>query len=199
MSETSSIKENQMRKQYCIHEVCETNQMSKLSCTCWAAKLSYKCPCYTRWQQQKWPFQVLFRCPLLRNKGYAPISVKPAGGEAGHGVGIWHFSKFAVKFPAHGQIIPVKCNQISPPWAAHRREMSQGWTQGRHNKNISAIFIYITLLHHQRYTFLLQLQLYVLLRFSKTCEFWSSKANWRLRFLLPSIILTDLLGNKTLL
>ena len=25
-----------MRKQYCIHEVCETNQMSKLSCTCWA-------------------------------------------------------------------------------------------------------------------------------------------------------------------
>ena len=28
-----------------------------------------------------------------------------------------------------------------------------------------------------------------LLRFSQTCEFWSSKANWRLRFLLPSIIL----------
>ena len=38
-----------------------------------------------------------------------------------------------------------------------------------------------------------------LLRFSQTCEFWSSKANWRLRFSLPSIILTDLLGNKTLL
>ena len=38
--------------------------------------------------------------------------------------------------------------------------------------------------------------LWGLLRFSKTCEFWSSKANWRLRFLLPSIILTDLLGNK---
>ena len=35
----------------------------------------------------------------------------PAGGgeEARHGVGIW------LKFPAHGQIIPVKCNQISPP------------------------------------------------------------------------------------
>ena len=28
----------------------------------------------------------------------------------------------------------------------------------------------------------------ILLRFSQTCEFWSSKANWRLRFLLPSII-----------
>ena len=36
----------------------------------------------------------------------------------------------------------------------------------------------------------------LLLRFSKTCEFWSAKANWRLRFLLPSIILTDLSGNK---
>ena len=39
----------------------------------------------------------------------------------------------------------------------------------------------------------------ILLRFSQTCEFWSSKASWRLRFSLPSIILTDLLGNKTLL
>ena len=38
-----------------------------------------------------------------------------------------------------------------------------------------------------------------LLRFSQTCEFWSSKANWRLHFSLPSIILTNLLGNKTLL
>ena len=37
------------------------------------------------------------------------------------------------------------------------------------------------------------------LRFSQTCEFWSSKANRRLRFSPPSIILTDLLGNKTLL
>ena len=37
-----------------------------------------------------------------------------------------------------------------------------------------------------------------LLRFSQTCEFWSSKANWRLRFMLPSIILTDLLGKKKL-
>ena len=37
-----------------------------------------------------------------------------------------------------------------------------------------------------------------LLRFSQTCEFWSSKANWRLCFSLPSIILTDVLGNKTL-
>ena len=34
------------------------------------------------------------------------------------------------------------------------------------------------------------------LRFSQTCEFWSSKANWRLHFSLPSIILTDLLGTK---
>ena len=35
--------------------------------------------------------------------------------------------------------------------------------------------------------------------FSQTCEFCSSEANRRLRFSLLSIILTDLLGNKTLL
>ena len=29
------------------------------------------------------------------------------------------FQKFAVKFPAHGQTIPVKCTKISPPRAAH--------------------------------------------------------------------------------
>ena len=65
------------------------------------------------------------------------------------------FQKFAVKFPArHGQIIPVNCNQISPPRPAHCCP-SQGWTQEcdvlqdfinlinvdvdveRHNKNIS--------------------------------------------------------------
>ena len=80
------------------------------------------------------------------------------------------FQKFAVKFRAHGQIIPVNCNQISPPWAAHMHccQISQSRTQERHNKNISkynsAIFIYITLLYHRRDMFLLQLtlQLYVL-------------------------------------
>ena len=30
---------------------------------------------------------------------------------------------------------------------------------------------------------------------SQTCYFWSSKANWRLRFLLPSIILTGTKGH----
>ena len=39
----------------------------------------------------------------------------------------------------------------------------------------------------------------LLLRFSQTCKFWSSKANWRLHFSLLSVILTDLLENKTLL
>ena len=64
----------------------------------------------------------------------APINVKPAGEWQGMGWGIDIFLKFAVKFPAHGQIIPVKCNQISPPRAAHCRQISQGWTQERHNK-----------------------------------------------------------------
>ena len=30
------------------------------------------------------------------------------------GWGFDFFQKFAIKFPAHGQVIPVKCNQISP-------------------------------------------------------------------------------------
>ena len=49
------------------------------------------------------------------------------------------FQKFAVKFPAHGQIIAVNCNPIFPPRAAHCCP-SQGWTQERHNKNSVAIF-----------------------------------------------------------
>lgn len=40
--------------------------------------------------------------------------------EAGYGVGIWHFfQKFALKFPACWQIIPVKYPKISPPRATH--------------------------------------------------------------------------------
>ena len=39
-------------------------------------------------------------------------------------------------------------------------------------------------------------EIFSLLRFSQTCKFWSSKANWRLRSSLPSIILTDLLENN---
>ena len=36
----------------------------------------------------------------------------------------------------------------------------------------------------------------LLLRFSKTHESWSSKANWSLCFSLPSIIFADLVGNR---
>ena len=53
------------------------------------------------------------------------------------GWGFDFFQKFAIKFPAHGQIIPVKCNQISPPQAAHCCQISQGRTQERHNGKIS--------------------------------------------------------------
>ena len=60
--------------------------------------------------------------------GNAPINVMPAGGGwQGIGWGVDFFQKFAIKFPAHGQIILVKCNQISPPQAAHCRQ-SQGRT-----------------------------------------------------------------------
>ena len=74
---------------------------------------------------------------VLLAESYAPINVKPAGGRQGMGWGFDIFQKFAVKFPAHGQIIPVKCSQISPPWAAHCFQISQGRTQERHNENIS--------------------------------------------------------------
>ena len=59
------------------------------------------------------------------------------GGRQGMGWGFDIFQKFAVKFPAHGQIIPVKYNYISPPRAAHCYQISQGRTQERHNENIS--------------------------------------------------------------
>ena len=45
----------------------------------------------------------------------------------------------------------------------------------------------------QRWTIL------ILLHFSKTHEFWSSKANWHLHFSLPPVIWVDLSGNKSLL
>ena len=74
---------------------------------------------------------------LLFNNGI--INVKPAigaggggGRRQGMGGGFDTFQKFAVKFPSHGQIIPLKCNQISPPRAAHCCQIPQGWTQERH-------------------------------------------------------------------
>ena len=63
----------------------------------------------------------------------APINVMPAGGRQGMGWGFDFFQKFAIKFPAQGQIIPVKCNKISPPQAVQYCQ-SQGRTQERHNK-----------------------------------------------------------------
>ena len=41
-----------------------------------------------------------------------------AGERQGMGWGFDFFQKFAIKFPAHGQIIPVKSNQISSPQAS---------------------------------------------------------------------------------
>ena len=68
------------------------------------------------------------------------LSRRGGGGEGGGRQGMgWRFDifqKFAFKFLAHGQIIPFNSNQISPPLAAHFCP-SQGWTQERHNKNIS--------------------------------------------------------------
>ena len=57
------------------------------------------------------------------------------------------FLKFAVKFPAHGQIIPVKCNQISPPRAAHctvkylKAGPKKGTIKISPNKTLKSLFI----------------------------------------------------------
>ena len=56
------------------------------------------------------------------------------------------FQKFAAKFPAHGQIIPVKCNQISPPRAAHcyqypQAEPKKGKMKISPNKTLQSLFI----------------------------------------------------------
>ena len=62
----------------------------------------------------------------------APVNKMPGGGGGGEGRqgigwGLDFFRKFAIKFQGHGQITPVKCNQISPPQAAHCCQ-SQGRT-----------------------------------------------------------------------
>ena len=63
-------------------------------------------------------------------------------------------------------------------------------TQLARQKNENMLWRLNEVMRHPYQTFL---------RFSKTCELWSSKANRQLRFSLPSIILANLLGNKTLL
>ena len=45
------------------------------------------------------------------------------------------FQKFAVKFPAHGQTIPVNCTKISPPRAAYCCQSFPGWMQETHKEN----------------------------------------------------------------
>ena len=75
------------------------------------------------------------------------IHLSRGRGEAGHGVGWGYniFQKFAFKFPAHGQIIPVKCNQIPPPQAAHVKYLKAGPKKGTIkislNKTLQSLFI----------------------------------------------------------
>ena len=54
-------------------------------------------------------------------------------------------------------------------------------------------------LRGQQMRSLYNIYIYMLPRFSNTRKFWSSKANCHLLFSLLSIILADLLGNRTLL
>ena len=75
----------------------------------------------------------------------APINVKRRGGRQGMGWAFDIFQKFAFNFPAHGQIIPVKCNQISPPRAAHVKYLKarpkKGTIKISPNKTLQSLFI----------------------------------------------------------
>ena len=66
-------------------------------------------------------------------------------GRQGMGWGFDIFRKFAVKFPAHGQIIPVKSNHISPPRAAHVKYLKAGPKKDTikisPNKTLQSLFI----------------------------------------------------------
>ena len=56
------------------------------------------------------------------------------------GWGFDFFQKFPIKFPAHGQIIPVKCNQIFPPQAAvnPKAEPKKGTVKISPNKTLQS-------------------------------------------------------------
>ena len=120
-----------------------------------------------------------FRQPLLRNKWYY-VTVTGRLIPVATTWLVW----FSVTFgqPSFSSFV----SSISTIMAeAHQRDVRDD--QDRH--------------HHRQgqQTCMVLPNVTVLLRFSQTCELWSSKANWRVRFSLPSIILRDLLGNKTLL
>ena len=92
MSGTSSIETKRNRKQHCTVKlinwvrqvmffnvkiltfVCG-NHLHFRCLACWVVEFNYKCPFNTGWQQYKWPFQVLFRCPRPLNRGVRLIKV----------------------------------------------------------------------------------------------------------------------------
>ena len=95
-------------------------------------------------------FQVLDACPFLWNldSGFQSLwTYQGQGGGGGQGME-WRFDifqKIAVKFPAHGQIIPVNCNQLSPPRgdiAVHPKAgPKKGTTEISPNKTLQSLFI----------------------------------------------------------
>ena len=110
----------------------------------------------TRWilDFRYWMPVFFFGTWIPDSNRYGPINVKPAGGAGGGGWGGgqgmgWRFDifqKIAVKFPAHGQIILVNCNQLSPPRgdiAVHPKAgPKKGTIEISPNKTSVAIFIY---------------------------------------------------------
>ena len=59
---------------------------------------------------------------------------RQGAGEAGHGVGIWHFSKICLQIPCPRANHSSQMQPNSPTQGCTCQK-SQGWTQERHNKN----------------------------------------------------------------
>ena len=77
------------------------------------------------------------------------------------------FQNFAVKFPVHGQIIAVKCNQISPPRAAHCCQISKakpqkGTVKISSNKTLQSDSLFINVAASPKIHVPVELQLYFL-------------------------------------
>ena len=76
------------------------------------------------------------------------LSRQGGGGGRAWGWGFDIFEKFAVKFPAHGQIIPVKCNQISLHIAVKYPKAGpiKGTIEISPNKTLQSLFLNVV--HH---------------------------------------------------
>ena len=97
--------------------------------------------------------------------------IKPisSAGSTNHNIFWWHFCSHGIK----------------------------NWKSGPKFFNFQSMSILVIILSQQVTGNSLNASIKYCCTFSKTCKFWSSKANWHFHFSLPSIILAELLGHRT--